>query len=342
MKRIIALLTAAAVFLLTGCAGGIHLNFSGVSPFRNIRDGGRIAAIDRAVADFQSQSGVTGLSVGVISGKETRFVSAGGMDEHTRVGIGAMTQMFTGMLIGNFEANKWLDRQQAVADWLRSPADVPAWLPDGAAEGTEGTPIRVWQLATHTAGLGDFDTYGRDYATGGMLHNQLDAARVAFQPGTAQADSTLGYALLCETLRQCYNMNAKYTNLVNNQIIVKMDLRDSAFVKWDALAGYDGYESTTYDLTKVVGWCTGALSTDEMLSRNISAALEEVEGLGRSLAFDMETPEDGQTLYFKTGSGDGTVSCIAFIPQLKIGVAVNAQGSADLLPLARALLAAVR
>lgn len=341
MKRITAILTAAAVFLLTGCAGGVHLNFSGVSPFRNIRDGGKIAAIDSAVADFQNESGVTGLSVGVIDGKETRFVSAGGMDEHTKVEIGTMTQMFTGMLIGNFEANKWLDRQQVVSDWFQSPARVPVWLPADAAEGERGTAVQVWQLATHTSGLGAFDTFGKAYATGGMLHNQLDGAALAFEPGTQQADSTLGYALLCETLRQCYNMNAKYTNLVNNQIIVKMDLQNSAFVREDALAGYDGYQSTAYDLTKVVGYCTGALVADEMLTGNIAAALEEVEGLGRSLAFDMDT-EDGRTVYYKTGSGDGTVSCIAFIPELQTGVAINAAGSADLMPLARALLEAVR
>ena len=60
-------------------------------------------------------------------------------------------------------------------------------------------------------------------------------------------------------------------------------------------------------------------------------------GTGKTLAFDM-AQLNGNTVYFRTGSGDGTTSCIAIVPALDIAVTLNANGNADLMALANVLL----
>lgn len=336
MKKAASLIIALTlVVLTTGCAD-INLNFSGVSPFRNIRDEQLIEKLNSTVDEFAEAEGITDISVGVLSGKEARFINRGDeMNEHTKLPIGQMTTMFAGMLVSNFEYNRWLGADEYVSDWLKTPEQVPQY---------NGQRIKIWQLACNMSGLGDFDTFGKSYATSGMMYNQLGNADMQFEPGSEHYSSTLGYALLCETLRQSYNMNANFVNLINNQVIVKMDLQNSAFLRKDALAAYDGYESTTYDLLKVAGYCTGSFEYDEVLTKTISGALEErwSDGTGTgSLAFDMDKTGDN-TVYFKTGSGDGSVSYIAFIPDLGIGVSINAMGNADMSALAGSLLSLLK
>ncbi|MEA4920236.1 MAG: serine hydrolase [Clostridiaceae bacterium] len=335
MKKAASLIIALALVMMTGCAD-INLNFSGVSPFRNIRDEQLIESINNTVDEFIKAEGITDISVGVLSGKEARFINRGdNINEHTKLPIGQMTTMFAGILVSNFEYNRWLGADEYVSDWLKTPEQVPRY---------NGERIKVWQLACNMSGLGDFDTFGKNYATAGMMYNQLENAEVKFEPGSEHYNSTLGYVLLCETIRQAYNINSNFVNLINNQVIVKMDLQNSAFERKDALAAYDGYESTTYDLLKVVGYCTGSFEYDEGLTKTISGALEErwSDGTGSgSLAFNIDKTGDN-TVYFKAGSGDESVSYIAFIPELGIGVSINAMGSADLSTLAGSLLGLVK
>lgn len=342
MRKFTATFMALALFLLSGC--GVNLNFSGTSPFRNLRDEAVNSAVEEAVGSFMEAEGIADLSVGVISGKETQFVSRGQMGEHTQVKLGTMSQMFTGMLIPYMtnEIGKPADIEQVADDWFHSASPVPVW---GAAEtegeeaedAAEGTPIQIWHLALHESGLDAFDTYGKDYATGGMLHNQIADAPLHFEPGTDTLDSPLGYALLCETLRMNYNMNAKYVNLVGNQVTGPMEMYNSGFWKADALAGYDGYQSTTYDLLKAVAHINGVLDQSPVLRRQLDAALEEVHDTGKTLSFDMDKSGE-HTVYFRTGTGEDTTACLAVIPDLDIGVTITAGGEADLMVLANALL----
>ena len=347
MRKFTAILMAFALFLLSGC--GVRLNFSGTSPFRNLRNDEVNDAANAAVLAFAEAEDLADLSVGILSGKEASFFGRGEMGEHTKVKLGTMSQMFTGMLIPYMTndniINKPADIEQIADDWFHSASPVPVW-PVAPAEGEEapaegeapaGKPIEIWQLALHMSGLGAFNTYGKDYATGGMLHNQIAEAPLAFEPGTAMQDSALGYALLCETLRMNYNMNARYVNLVGNQVTGPMDMQNSGFWKADALAGYDGYESTTYDLLKVAAHVNGVLDQSGNLRMQLDGALEEVHGTGKTLAFDMDKSGE-QTVYFRTGSGDGTTSCLAIIPALDIAVSINAGGNADLMALAHTLL----
>lgn len=349
MRKFTATCMILSLILLSGC--GVHLNFSGTSPFRNLRNGEINQAVESAVDGFVADGNLEDISVGVLSGKQAQFVNRGQMGEHTKVKLGTMTQMFTGMLIpfmtNDNIINKPSDIDQIADDWFHSTSAVPVWPAeeeaapaegeDAEGEGPAGTPIEIWQLALHMSGLGAMDTFGKDYATGGMLHNQIENATLDFEPGTAMQDSTLGYALLCETLRMNYNMNAKYVNLVGNQVTGPMDMQNSGFWKADALAGYDGYESTTYDLLKVAAHVNGVLDQTPNLRMQLDGALEEVHDTGKTLAFDM-AELNGNTVYFRTGSGEGTTSCIAIIPALDIAVSINAGGNADLMALANQLL----
>lgn len=352
MRKFTAMFMALSLFLLCGC--GVDLNFTGVSPFRNLRDSAKTEAIAEAVDAFMEEEGLTDLSAGIIRGKETEFVRRGEMNEHTKVRLGTMSQMFTGMLIPYMTdyIGKPADIQQVADDWFHSASPVPVWSaeqPEGEeapAEGEEtevtGQPIRLWHLALHQSGLGAFNTYGKDYATGGMLHNQIADAPLAFEPGTDTADSPLGFALLCETLRMNYNMNAKYVNLVGNQVTGLMDMQNSGFWKGDALAGYDGYQSTAYDLLKVAAHVNGVLDQNQTLRAQLDASLIEVGNTGKTLAFDMDKSGE-QTVFFRTGKGDdGMVSCIAILPDLDLGVTITARGEADLMVLADQLLEIVK
>lgn len=335
MKKIAALLMTLSMLLMGGCAG-VNLNFTGVSPFRNIRDTDKIAAIDKTVDDYMASSEAEAISVGVINGKETRFVSRGeDMNEHTVLPIGKMTTMFAGMLVSNFEYNTWLGHGESVSDWIKSPAALPR--PDGQ-------DIKVWQLVCGLSGLGDADVGDKDYYTAGMMYNQLARGDFYFDSGSQDYESSLGYALLTECLRQSYNMNANFVNLINNQVIVKMDLRSSAFARGDALAVYDGYESTAYDLLKVVGYCGGMLEYDVALSETIKGALTEVwSGDGQNLSLSFEIDKTGENaIYYKSGNADGVSSYIAFIPDLGVGVSILAKGDLELSALAGLLLEQVR
>ncbi|MBQ2690859.1 MAG: serine hydrolase [Clostridia bacterium] len=339
MKRTLAFVLTMLMMLSLSACGGVNLNFTGVSPFRNIRDEAVNAQVDTLVSTFADEHGLEGISAGVISGKETRFVNIGeGMGEHTVMPIGTMTNMFVGMLAADHERIGYLDRNQNVSDWLNSPVDIPQ---------NSGEDIKVWHLAANMSGLGDADTFDNSYLTAGMMYQQLPNSSFSFGLGEGHYESSLGYALLSETLRQTYNMNANFVNLVNNQVISKMQLNDSSFARGDSLAGFNGYQTTTYDLLKVVGYCTGALNYDEALTKTLALAMEPVGAdSGRTLAFEygkMGSEDKVENyVYFRAGEMDGISSYIAFIPELDIGVSLIARGDADLESLGVELLSVIK
>ncbi|MBQ3062120.1 MAG: hypothetical protein IJD03_00505, partial [Clostridia bacterium] len=74
MKRTLAFVLTMLMMLSLSACGGVNLNFTGVSPFRNIRDEAVNAQVDTLVSAFADEHGLEGISAGVISGKETRFV----------------------------------------------------------------------------------------------------------------------------------------------------------------------------------------------------------------------------------------------------------------------------
>ncbi len=328
MRRSIAALLLCACLFLTGCAD-VPLNFTGTSPFRNIRDDATIAALDATVDGF-CQNGAR-LSVGVMRGKQARFISRGAdMGEHTRLPIGRMTEVFTGLLAANFEYNRWLGPDEVVSEWIKTPCEVPR----------SGEPLKVWQLACNVSGLGGVDEMGRGYFTAGMMYDQLADAPFSAAPGEERAASDMGYALLGECLRQSYNMYANYINLVGNQIIGKMDLQNSGFSRFDALASCDGYISTSYDLLKVAGYCGGMLEYDKSLSETVKLALVEHWTDGEqtlTLAFDVRD-WDGHKVYFKTGETEDSRAFIAFMPDLAVGVSALAADDCDIAALGFALL----
>lgn len=333
MKKAAAFITAISILLLTGC-GGVRLNFSGVSPFRNIRDEAVISAVDQAVDDYQTQSGGEGVSAAVMHGKETYFTGRGSMNEHTVMPVGDMTQMFMGMLVSHFENRKYVDKTAGLSDRLKTPEALPE------AVGS----LELWQLACNISGLGGVDTGEKDYFTAGMLYEQLGSVALEYEPGTQRHGSEMGYALLTEYLRQSYNMNANFVNMINNEVITRFDLQDSSFARRDMLAAYDGYQSTVYDLLKVAGYCGGMLENDETLSKLVSGAEEEMwsgDGQRVSLAFDV-SEIDGYTLYSRSGESGGVMSYVAFIPELSIGVSAISDGGGELSGLCAQLIEAVK
>lgn len=325
MKKLLALTLVLALSLsATGC-GGVNLNFSGTSPFRNIRDENIQSLVETALGEYSGQN----ISVGVMRGRETCFRSIGdGMNEHTVLPVGQLATMFVGLLVANFEDNGWLSRDEIMADWINSPAGVPT--------GGENTTVRQ-----AVCGLADWGEAKRDengYFTSGMMFHQGFEAPVEVR--TEGEPSSLAYAFLCECLRQSYNMNADFVNLISNQVVVKMDLQDSAFFRRDILASFDGFESSCYDLMKVVGYCGSMLEYDDSLSRTVEIARKDPESQ-MTLAFDIYQ-SDGQTVCFKSASADGGSAYIAFIPELEVGVAVIADGEVELDALGQRLLDIVK
>ena len=55
MRKFTATFMALALFLLSGC--GVNLNFSGTSPFRNLRDDAVNRAVEEAVGSFMEAEG---------------------------------------------------------------------------------------------------------------------------------------------------------------------------------------------------------------------------------------------------------------------------------------------
>lgn len=325
MKKLFALTLALSLLLSMAGCGGVNLNFSGTSPFRNIREEGTISQVEKALGEYSGHN----ISVGVMRGRETCFRSIGdGMNEHTVLPVGKLATMFVGLLVANFEDNGWLNRDEIMADWINSPAGVP--------EGGEETT--VWQALSGIANWGEAKRDEKGYFTSGMMFSQGFEEPVLILSSAEK--SSLTYAFLCECLRQSYNMNADFVNLINNQVVVKMDLQDSSFFRRDILASYDGFESSCYDLMKAVGYCGSMLEYDESLSRTVEIARKDPESY-KTLAFDIYQ-RDGQTVYFKSASADDGSAYIAFIPELEAGVAVIADGEIELDDLGQRLLDIVK
>lgn len=325
MKKLLALTLIFALLLsATGCAG-VNLNFSGTSPFRNIRDDNIQSLVEKALGEYSGQN----ISVGVMRDRETCFRSIGdGMNEHTVLPVGKLATMFVGLLVANFEDNGWLGRDEVMADWINSPAGVPV----GGEETT------VWQALSGISNWGEAKRDEKGYFTSGMMFSQGFEEPAVMLSSTEK--SSLTYAFLCECLRQSYNMNADFVNLISNQVVVKMDLQDSSFFRRDILASYDGFESSCYDLMKVVGYCGSMLEYDDSLSRTVEIARKDPESY-MTLAFDIYQ-SDGQTVYFKSASAEGGSAYIAFIPELGVGVSVISDGDIELDALGQRLLDIVK
>ena len=79
---------------------------------------------------------------------------------------------------------------------------------------------------------------------------------------------------------------------------------------------------------------------------DVSHANEQVTDEVTELAFEYGKAGSGDAvenyMYFRTGEMDGVSSCIAFIPELGIGVSVMARGEAELADFAAELLMAIR
>ena len=107
--------------------------------------------IDRLVAPYLENEIAVGLVVGVIADGQRASFGYGRLstnnerrpDGATVYEIGSISKVFTGILLASAVQHKAADLDQRIQELL--PADVELSIKD--------QPIRLWHLATHTAGL---------------------------------------------------------------------------------------------------------------------------------------------------------------------------------------------
>ena len=223
--------------------------------------------------------------VGVALPGGPRFFAAGtyregddrGVDKRTVFELGDLTQVFTVLLAADLAEHEQINLNDPIGDYL--PADV-------STPGTEGMPITLEHLATHTSGLPPLpDNYvaalRSDPLTELMtdtVYEFLDGYLPKTEPGSAFQPSILGAGLLGLLLER--KTGRSYEELVLDAICKPLEMTSTTItlsekqryrlarghsgeeqassINFTALPGSGGMYSTAADLVKLIsahlGW----------------------------------------------------------------------------------------
>lgn len=266
----------------------------------------------------------------------------------TRFEIGAVTEVFTGLLLADAVQRKEVELDQPVAELL--PPGVTAPTRDGAV-------VTLRRLATHSAGLPRLPpslapraTAADPYAGYGeeQLYADLVATRLDSAPGTRVAYSNYGAGLLGFTLGR--KLGAGYQRAVEQRVLQPLGLTDTTFGPdkdapraqgtdrelvavppwtWGALAGAGALSSSVRDLLALVDAQLDAAAGGKLPLRRAMALTQEPQlaVTGDNLGIGWQIDAEGR--YWHGGQTGGHHAFVGFDPKTRRGVVVLASTATD-------------
>ena len=298
-------------------------------------------AIDQAVAE---NSQCIGLAIGVKKGRSivTRFYGTTGNNgvptADTEFEIGSISKTFTATLLA------WADQKgrMRIEDPLAkfAPSRIPSW---------QGQPIRLGQLADHTAGLPrQIPTtdrhFGPDDVWSFLAHYQLTRA-----PGTDYLYSNLSANALGLAIERAHGLSLEqlFAHVITGPLgmpdtAIELSKARHARLAWGY--GSNGQRATEYTAGyPLVGGAGGLRSTLRDMMRYLEFELGEVDTplnsllpvlhkvryaagprIGVGLAWNTHVLSDGSPIISKGGQEPGFSSSIAFTPATHTGAVVLA------------------
>lgn len=301
-----------------------------------------------------------GFVVGVLDG-ETSLVRGYGRiapgcdrapDGGTIYEIGSCTKVFTGVLLADAVGRGLLALEDPVQNFLPEGVALSAW---------NGSPVRLWHLATHTSGLPRLpDMRGADPADpyahfdAGRLHAALQTARVRWEPGSKYEYSNLAVGVLGQVLA-AHQGCASYAALLHERIARPLGLKDTLVAldaarlprlapphdadgepahAWNlaALAGAGGIRSTVNDLLE---FARAHWAAEGPLAGALRMALEKrhAGAGGIALGLGWHIARDGSTR-LHSGQTGGYHAFLALAPSTRRAVCIlanTARGEFDAL-----------
>lgn len=286
-------------------------------------DAARIIA-DRIDRDGQG----TGLVTAVVEDGTPAFAGHGvteagsstPVDETTLFEIGSLSKIFTSLLLAQMVLDGTMELDSAVADYLPEGTDVPDF---------EGTPVTLFDLATHSAGLppippelafadpaNPYPAYTQD-----MLLDTVGKLPLAGEPGTHYSYSNTGYALLGVAI--AHAANRSYEELVTERILEPLGMEDTLLVvsgdkiarfasghdaagepvphwDFDVFAAAGGWRSSAADMARFIAAASGQAETP--LAPAFALMLERTRpagspGMSIGLGWMIREREGGSTVW---------------------------------------------
>lgn len=306
---------------------------------------------------FHLDTGVPGVIIAAVRKGETAVFGFGetvkgngkapGAD--TAIGVGSITKSFTGLALAQMAATGTVS--------LTDPASPLIDIVDALPE-RDGRPIRLIDLATHSAGtpreLAPVDGV-RKYSDSSFAANLTDAP-LLFAPGTGILYSNVGFDLLAMALSGAIGM--PYDRLLQAAVLSPMGLENTGYERpagGNVMMGYDwnGNQmdpgdpianrqgasqlyTTANDMLRYLRWNLDRFGPqDGQEARALSHAawlirdgLNPVYGMDESghmdamgLGWVIMMPEGDRPLIIqKAGGTNGVFSYIAFAPARGVGV----------------------
>ena len=289
--------------------------------------------IDRLVAPYLENEVALGVVVGVIADGQQASFGYGRLtakDDRQPSGatvyeIGSISKVFTGILLASAVQSQDAKLDQQIQDLV--PSDIELSIRDNS-------PIRLWHLATHTAGLprlpdnmspADPTNPYADYSV-----DQLHAFLRTFKPGRPPEEkseySNLGVGLLGHLLARRTGMS--YEQLLHERITQPLKMTSTAIELTPSMKqrlapphAADGTPSANWDIPTLAG-AGGIRSTVDDMLLFLAAQLEPPEGsLGKaidlawqvhwrpseagqfSIGLGWHVSHDGQTRWHNGGTG---------------------------------------
>jgi D-alanyl-D-alanine-carboxypeptidase/D-alanyl-D-alanine-endopeptidase len=307
-------------------------------------------------ARFVANPAHVGLSIGVIHHGVRKTFNFGSIDRHRAVPpttrtiyeLASLTKSYTGMLL----AKAVLDGKLALDD------DVRRYLPASCANLTyRDTPVRIIDLANHTAGLPkNLPQFMADASPEKLLEQYGDMSREDFlkavsgvrltaQPGKQFAYSNAGAQLVGIVLERLYG--ASYDALVERFIAGPLGMTDTktAVAKADLpryAMRYDGkghampelsfwrhipaagsLKSTVADQLRYMEWNLDESDPVVALAHRTSFRGTDERGDDIGLYWFLNR-KNGRRLVRHAGGSFGTTSFVLLYPDAKVGVVVLA------------------
>lgn len=245
--------------------------------------------VAQIIADRLDRDGQgVGIAAAIVEAGEPAFVShgtlgggeTGQVSQTTLFEIGSLSKIFTNLLLAQFVLEGKMSLDAPVSDYLPPGSKIPDY---------QGTPITLFDLATHTAGLPSIPpelaladpANPYRYYSAELLHGFLGAYPLPREPGQTYQYSNIGIALMGLALSHVAGQS--YETLVQQRILDPLDMDDTMLVvpgdkaarfatghadgqpvphwDFDVFAPAGGWRSTAADMARFIAAASGQVDT---------------------------------------------------------------------------------
>ena len=290
MKKVLLIIICISL-ILCGCS----VRVDKTTAFKKYTDTRKAAEINELCRSFFEETGVCGMSVGIMDGFEVKFFNYGKTDingaavsEDTVYQLGTLTEMFTGVLWAEWENRGWFMPETQTSVYFPY-TKLPTYNGDG---------FNSFNLVTHTSGLPELPENFTDFNTYDdlLLRQYLISSKLASKPGVERSHSYIGMGLLGYLLES--RLKSDYETSVKNSIMYRCSMT-STFVTpteeqeplfalphdesgraldllkpYSCLQGSVGFNSTVYDMLIFASLNLAKVDVSTFLERAVSSAHE--------------------------------------------------------------------